>query len=137
MRRRTMALLSALALTAMILAGCASGSGQTGDGRTFTVALHDATTTAAVKLALAFERGVKATEINVGTDRGVVTLHGEVGSEAERQLAVKVAEDVHGVTKIVNRIDVRTTSMLQLPREGKEAPYQSSMQLSHFSRLSF
>ncbi len=122
MKQRTSALLSALVLGAMILSGCSSGSAQTGDERTFTVALRDAGTTAHVKLALAFERGVKATEINVDTDRGVVTLHGEVGTEAERQLAVKVAEDVHGVRKVVDRIHVRNLSILELPGGEKEAP---------------
>ncbi len=122
MRRRMIALLSGLALSAAILSGCSTGTAQTGDERTFTVAFRDATTTASVKLALAFERGVKATEINVDTDRGVVTLHGEVGTEAERQLAVKVAEDVHGVRKVVDRIHVRTLSILELPGGEREAP---------------
>jgi len=58
-------------------------------------------------LSLAFERGVRATDINVDTDRGTVTLEGEVGTQAERQLAVKVAEDVEGVKEVVNRIHVR------------------------------
>ena len=62
----------------------------------------------AVKLSLAFERGVKATDINVDTDHGTVTLNGEVGTEAERQLAVKVAEDVEGVKQVVDRIHVRS-----------------------------
>ena len=61
-----------------------------------------------VKLALAVERGVKASEINVDTDHGTVTLYGEVGSQAERQLAVKVAQDVSGVKTIVNKIHVRS-----------------------------
>jgi len=50
---------------------------------------------------------VAATEINVDTDRGVVTLRGEVGTEAERQIAVKVAEDVTHVREVVNELKVR------------------------------
>ncbi len=42
-----------------------------------------------------------------GVGRVTVTLNGEVGSEAERQLAVKVAEDVEGVKEVVNRIQLR------------------------------
>ena len=108
MKRRMMALLSGLALAGMIFPGCSSGSARSEDERTFTVEVRDASITASVKLALAFERGVKATEINVDTDRGTVTLNGEVGTEAERQLAVKVAEDVQGVREVVDRIHVRT-----------------------------
>jgi osmotically-inducible protein OsmY len=37
----------------------------------------------------------------------MVTLTGVVRSEAERQLAIKVAEDVEGVSKVVNHIQVR------------------------------
>jgi len=63
--------------------------------------------TMSVKMSLAFERGVKASEIDVDTDRGTVTLKGEVGTQAERQLAVKVTEDVSGVKEVVNQIHVR------------------------------
>jgi len=87
--------------------GCSHQAPQIEDRRTFTTVIRDASTTASVKLSLAFERGVKATDINVDTDRGTVTLNGEVGAEAERQLAEKVSEDVSGVRKVVNRIQVR------------------------------
>ena len=75
--------------------------------RTFGEAVQDATLTASVKLALAFERGVKASHITVHTDRGTVKLTGEVDSEAERQLAARVARDTEGVKDVVNRIQVR------------------------------
>jgi len=75
--------------------------------RTFTQSVTDATTTASVKMALAFEQGVKASEIDVETRWGTVTLAGEVGTAAERELAEKVAEDVSGVQEVVNRIEVR------------------------------
>jgi len=76
--------------------------------RTFTQAVADATTTASVKMALAFEAGVKASEIDVDTSWGTVTLSGEVGTRAERELASKTAEDVSGVQKVVNEIEVRS-----------------------------
>jgi osmotically-inducible protein OsmY len=53
------------------------------------------------------KRGVSATEINVDTDRGVVTLRGQVETQAERQLAAMVARDVDGVKDVVNGITVR------------------------------
>ena len=87
--------------------GCSHQASQLEDKRTLSTVIRDASITSSVKLSLAFERGVKATEINVDTDRGTVTLNGEVGSEAERQLALKVSEDISGVRKVVNRIQVR------------------------------
>jgi len=75
--------------------------------RTFSQAVADATTTASVKLDLAFASGVKASEINVSTRWGTVTLRGSVGTKAERGLAVKIAEDAAGVKEVVDEIQVR------------------------------
>lgn len=68
---------------------------------------HDAMTTASVKVALAFKPGVRATDVDVETHDGTVTLTGGVRAEAEGQLATKVAEDVDGVHEVVNHIHVR------------------------------
>jgi hyperosmotically inducible periplasmic protein len=100
-------LLVALAIIGMISWGCSHTASPTEEPRTAGSAIRDAAITASVKIALAFEPGVAATEINVDTDGGVVTLRGEVGTEAERQLAVKVAEDVGNVTEVVNELTVR------------------------------
>ena len=107
MHRPLSIFLAMLMVIGVISWGCSQEASQPEDRRTFTAVIRDTSTTASVKLSLAFERGVKATDINVDTDRGTVTLNGEVGSEAERQLAVKVSEDVSGVRKVVNRIHVR------------------------------
>ena len=69
--------------------------------------LDDAATTLAVKMALAIEPGVSSEDVNVRTEQGAVTLMGEVRSEAERQLAAKIAEDVRGVKQVRNEIRVR------------------------------
>jgi osmotically-inducible protein OsmY len=108
MNRRSGFLIAALWLTGSMLGGCSPADSRSEPPRETSDVISDATITVSVKLALAFERGVKASEINVGTDRGTVTLYGEVGSQAERQLAVKVTEDVSGVKAIVNRIHVRS-----------------------------
>jgi osmotically-inducible protein OsmY len=88
--------------------GCSRTTSRPEEPRTAGTAIHDGITTASVKLALAFEPGVAATTITVHTDRGVVTLQGEVRSEAERQLAEKVAEDVGNVTRVVNELRVNS-----------------------------
>jgi osmotically-inducible protein OsmY len=75
--------------------------------RTFSQKVTDATTTASVKLDLAFASGVKASEIHVSTRWGTVTLQGTVGTKAERGLAVKIAEDAAGVKEVVDEIQVR------------------------------
>ncbi len=108
MNRRSSCLLAALSLTGALLGGCSPADSQSEPSRATSEVISDATITVSVKLSLALERGVKASEINVDTDRGTVTLYGEVGSQAERQLAVKVTEDVSGVKAIVNRIHVRS-----------------------------
>jgi len=105
---RSLLVLAVLAVMLTSSVGCSRGAVETEKTRSLDEALGDAATTASVKLDLAFERGVRATDINVDTDRGIVTLNGEVASEAERQLAVKVAEDVSGVKEVVNHIHVRS-----------------------------
>jgi len=99
--------LVALALIGMVSLGCWHSNSSAQESRTAGSAIRDVSITASVKIALVFEPGVAATEINVDTDRGVVTLRGEVGTEAERQLAVKVAEDVTKVREVVNELKVR------------------------------
>jgi len=50
---------------------------------------------------------VKASHIAVHTERGTVTLTGEVDSQAERQLAAHIARDTDGVVRVLNQIEVR------------------------------
>jgi osmotically-inducible protein OsmY len=83
------------------------GDGPDDADRSFGEAVHDASTSASIKLSLAFERGVKASHITIHTDRGTVTLTGDVDSEAERQLAARIARDTEGVRHVVNQIQVR------------------------------
>jgi osmotically-inducible protein OsmY len=77
-----------------------------GPDRTFGQAVKDATITASVKLHLATGKGVAAHNINVDTRQGNVTLTGQVDSEAERQLAVRIARDTEGVREVVNQLQV-------------------------------
>jgi len=90
-----------------LLVASDSGEGPDEAEKSFGEAVHDASTTASVKMALAFQRGVKGSHITVHTERGTVTLTGEVASEAERQLATRVARDADGVKDVVNRLQVR------------------------------
>ena len=107
MNRLSLFLLAVPAVIAMISWGCSNVHTEAQADRTVGVVVRDASITAAVKVALAFQPGVAALDINVDTERGTVTLNGDVESEAERQLAVKVTEDIDGVKDVVNQIRVR------------------------------
>ncbi|HEV8700891.1 MAG TPA: BON domain-containing protein [Candidatus Polarisedimenticolia bacterium] len=106
MNRRLGYWLGAFALAGVLAWGCAGTDQPAEQSRTAGDAIHDASITASVKIALALKPGVAATDINVDTNRGIVTLRGEVRTEAERQLAVMVAEDIESVREVVNELTV-------------------------------
>jgi hyperosmotically inducible protein len=61
-------------------------------------ALKDAKIATVVKTRLLFESEVSGTSINVDAENGVVTLHGEVDSDAEKDLAVAIAKNTSDVS---------------------------------------
>src|SRR5215475_13300292 len=67
----------------------------------------DAALTARVKTALINEPGVKSTQINVETARGVVSLSGFVDSQDMASKAVHAAQRVSGVREVKNDMRVR------------------------------
>lgn len=69
--------------------------------------IEDAAITAKVKTALIGEPGLKALQINVDTANGVVTLRGTVDSPTNIDRAIQVAQAVHGVKAVQNRLTVR------------------------------
>lgn len=107
MIRRLFGLLVVPAVIGVFSWGCSRSAPQAGETRTVSEVIDDASITAAVKVSLAFQSGVRAIGVDVDTRQGTVTLSGEVGSEAERQLAVKVAEDVGGVKEVVNHLEIQ------------------------------
>ena len=68
--------------------------------------LTDSKVATVVKTRLLFSADVSGTQINVDVAGGVVTLTGEVSSDAERQLALKIAENTDDVKKVVDEIKV-------------------------------
>ncbi|MEH8022203.1 BON domain-containing protein [Rheinheimera metallidurans] len=69
-------------------------------------AFKDAKIATVVKTRLLFESEVSGTSIDVDAKDGVVTLKGEVDSDAERDLAVAIAKNTHDVSRVVNKLDV-------------------------------
>ena len=75
-------------------------------GRTAGQKIDDASITSLVKMTLLYHRSSSALHTEVTTRRGVVTLTGKAGSEAQINLASKLAMDVHGVKDVRNRMSV-------------------------------
>ena len=69
----------------------------------------DAWITTKVKTALLFHRNVSATGTTVHTKDGVVTLQGEAGSIAQRELTTEYAKDIDNVKSVENEMTIAKT----------------------------
>jgi osmotically-inducible protein OsmY len=94
---------SAVALSAALLAGCAASPTHESTGQY----LDDTTITTKVKSELLGKEGVGATHISVKTTGGVVQLSGFAASEEARVRAGEIAQAVGGVAQVDNQIRVR------------------------------
>ena len=70
-------------------------------------ALNEGGLTAKIKAKMALDDAVKALDLDVDTSGTVVTVSGSVRSDAERQRALRLARETDGVTKVIDRIQVR------------------------------
>jgi len=100
---RPMKILSAVFATAVLMGtlGCASTRTHEGTGQY----VDDSAITTKVKAAILGEPGLKVSEINVETFKGVVQLSGFVNSRDDMKSAVRVASAVKGVKSV--RDDMR------------------------------
>ena len=83
--------------------GCASSRTQEGTGEY----LDDSLITTKVKAAILGEPGLKVSEINVETFKGVVQLSGFVNSREDINKAMRVARAVNGVTSVENDMQLK------------------------------
>ena len=67
----------------------------------------DGTLTAKIKSKMALDDHVQARDINVDTVDGVATLSGVVASGDERKRAVQLARDTEGITRVVDKLEIR------------------------------
>jgi hyperosmotically inducible periplasmic protein len=74
----------------------------------------DSWVTAKTKLALMTTEGVDTWDLNVDTVNGVVTLHGKVASDAAKQKAEAVAQEIEGAKSVKNLLQV-------VPKPQREA----------------
>ena len=56
---------------------------------------------------MALDDHVKGRAINVDTSGSVVTMTGIVASADERDRAVRLARDTEGITRVVDRLQIR------------------------------
>ena len=71
------------------------------------VTMNEGALTAKIKSKMALDDHVNARAVDVNTSGSVVTLTGVVGSAAARERAVSLARDTEGVTRVVDRLQVR------------------------------
>jgi hyperosmotically inducible protein len=74
---------------------------------TFGDVVSDGALTAKIKSKMALDDSIRARAINVDTSGAIVTLRGTVSSTDERERAERLAAETEGVTRVVNRLQVR------------------------------
>ena len=74
-------------------------------------AAPDSVVTAEVRARLAADTTVNSSELEVATDKKVVTLTGNLNTQAEKERALEIARSTSGVENVVDMISVRTGSM--------------------------
>ena len=90
-------------LLLMAAFGCAPTKTHEGTGQY----VDDTVITTKVKAAIMGEPGLKSSEINVETFKGVVQLSGFVNSNEDIGAATKVAQAVPGVTSVKNDMHLK------------------------------
>lgn len=75
--------------------------------RTLGEKIDDTSITAQVKTTLLFHKSTSALATKVTTKDGVVSLHGEAQNGAEKDLVTKLVEDINGVKKVNNHMNIR------------------------------
>jgi hypothetical protein len=91
----------------------------------FTVACGrtDAGITASVQSRLAVDDMVRAADVDVTNEDGVVTLRGQVDSFAEKQQALMIARETDGVRNVIDELEVMQTAPTTgfMPRDDVDA----------------
>jgi len=103
MHSRSLVKFLAAVLMATFLAACAGTSNQASTGEF----IDDAILTTRIKTALVKDPMVSAIDVSVESFKGAVQLSGFVKTTGERDRAVKIANDVPGVTQVFNSIQIR------------------------------
>jgi hyperosmotically inducible protein len=87
---------AAIVIAVLILMGCSAVTGRQSVGEAY----DDSTITTKVKTSLLADSVVSASNIDVDTTNGAVSLNGIVKSEQERQRAIQLAQSTQGVKMV-------------------------------------
>lgn len=98
--------LGLFAVTSLTNVGCASTSHKRSAGEVF----DDSVITNKVKFKFAKDKTVKALQVHVKTRKGVVHLHGEVGSQKQIDRAIELAEETGGVKGVKSYLVIKEGS---------------------------
>jgi osmotically-inducible protein OsmY len=90
-------------------AAMAKTSDRSMENQGFKQTVLNATLTARIKSQLLLNGNTAGLDINVDSNDGVVTLSGEVDSEQEKELAVRIAENTNGSKSVNDRLLVNET----------------------------
>ena len=88
--------------------GATEGGQQVGDkAEDLGEKIEDGSITSAMKMKFANDELVSASDINIDTAEGHVTLNGTVGSQAEETRAIELGRSVNGVKSVYSRLIIR------------------------------
>lgn len=99
-------------MTSIVLAGCGSligtgiADGKSRDARSTEDRQMDVRITNRINAAYVSDPLIKALDIRVSSQRGIVTLQGTVSNDALRSRAVGIAESTREVRRVVDRLQV-------------------------------
>lgn len=99
-------------MASIVLAGCGSligtgiAGGESRDARSAEDRHMDVRITNRINAAYVSDPLIKALDIRVSSQRGIVTLQGTVSSDAVRSRAVDIAESTREVRRVVDRLQV-------------------------------
>src|SRR5215469_2014531 len=80
-----------------------------------TKAPNDAQTTADIQSKLGADSGLQNKQIDVKSDKGVVTLSGVVDNDAEREAAARYASAEPGVKQVINNLQLGSATAAAEP----------------------
>ena len=108
MKLNSLLLIGILAAFSAPLTTFADDGARSGDKTAAGQYVSDSAITTKVKTALIAEKNLKAMDINVETQNGVVQLAGFVTSSAQKDQAEDVAKRVKGVKEVKNDLRLKT-----------------------------
>ncbi len=87
--------------------GAEVGERVAGAGAVVAESVAEASLTAKIKAKMALDDRISAGRIDVTTEGSTVTLTGRVGSQEERERAVRMTRETDGVVNVVDQLTVR------------------------------